>query len=150
MKAHQRTKGYLYASILFFAMALLIGLLGYSSGAFGQANHVSAAWDANTEPDLAGYRIYWSQEQGLYGDAFEVPVGSFVPKPGVNQIQTGWLVPGPWYFVATALDTAGNESGFSNESMAIIPDTAPGAPQTINFQVTLPDGTVIDLSVVTP
>lgn len=144
MKNHELTGGWLVVWILVAITALLVGNCVL---AYGQANQIKAQWDSNTEPDLAGYRIYWSSEQGAYSNAFDIPLVNFVPKPDWNTIQTGWLTPGRWYFVATAYDTAGNESGFSNEVFADIPDVSPAAPGTIHMQITLPNGTVIDLEV---
>ena len=70
-------------------------------------------WNANTEPDLAGYKIYGATSSGGYAAAnATVPAGttSFVVsglKPGVT-----------YFFVITAFDTAGNESVRSAEVSA--------------------------------
>lgn len=131
-------------------LAILTIVILYFVDAFGQANNIQAQWDPNSEPDLAGYRIYWSQEQGSYGQAFDIPLVNYKPTPEWNNILTGWLQPGRWYFVATAYDTSGNESEFSDEAFVDVPDVAPGQPKTMTWQVTLPDGTVIQMQITTP
>lgn len=71
-------------------------------------------------------------------------------KPDWNQIPTGWLQPGTWYFAATAYDATGNESGYSEEVFIDVPDLPPGQPKTITFKLVLPDGTEMTMTVVTP
>jgi PKD repeat protein len=68
------------------------------------------AWDANTESDLAGYRVYRSSTSGsgyvqvspgLIGDpSYADPVGA----------------EGTYFYVVTAVDGSDNESGRSNEA----------------------------------
>jgi hypothetical protein len=62
--------------------------------------------DGTALTDLAGYNIYWGTTQGSYPNSLPVPanVTSFVVPD---------LVPGTYFFVATALNTAGTESAFS-------------------------------------
>jgi len=94
---------------------------------------VSLAWDANTETDLAGYRLY-------YGDTPRPPT---VTDPAYNTYTTVITIPdataityqlelpvGTYYFALIAYNTSLNESGFSNEVFADVLD----APQ--NFTVT--------------
>ncbi len=63
-------------------------------------------WNANVEPDLAGYRLYRGNTPG------------FVPGPG-NRIATpaepGWVDPagGPAIYKLSAVDQHGNESPFA-------------------------------------
>ena len=64
--------------------------------------------DGSAFTDLAGYRIYYGTEQGSYRNRIDVDT------TGVS----GWvvenLVPGTYYVVATAVNTAGVQSAFSN------------------------------------
>jgi len=66
---------------------------------------VTLAWDANSEEDLAGYRIYWGTQSRVYTNTFDVG----------NVIQTTIDIPAGSYIAATAYDTDENESGFSDE-----------------------------------
>jgi hypothetical protein len=67
---------------------------------------VELSWDANTEPDLAGYRVYRSTAGGAFekvGDVNEIPAYS---DHAVERGKT-------YRYMVTALDKAGNESGRS-------------------------------------
>ena len=91
------------------------------------ATNVSFQWDANTEADLAGYKIYRSATSGTYLPADKV-------WEGVDVMATENDVPdGTWFWVATAYDTSGNESGYSNEVTATLDSIAPMPPQ--NFSI---------------
>ena len=50
--------------------------------AYGSA--VELAWDPNTEPDLAGYKIYYRTASGVYSDSDSVDVGSEEAAAGRN------------------------------------------------------------------
>jgi fibronectin type 3 domain-containing protein len=70
-------------------------------------------WTANTESDLAGYRIYRSTTKGNYG----APVATV--SPGATSYVASGLTPGVTYFFSiTAFDKTGNESIKSNEVSA--------------------------------
>jgi hypothetical protein len=60
-------------------------------------------WDANTESDLAGYKVY---ENGVAIGECPTPNNSFTYTISTGTKRT-------WY--VTAFDTAGNESGPSNQ-----------------------------------
>jgi hypothetical protein len=69
------------------------------------------AWDANTESYLAGYKIHYGPSSGQYTNA--VDVGN------VTQFEIPTELPRNqnYYFAATAYDTEGLESGYSNEAV---------------------------------
>ena len=74
-------------------------------------------WDPNTEPDLAGYKIYFGTSPrtgtdpkvcGLCGYSNVINVGN------VTTYGIAGLIQGKTYYIsATAYDTGINESGFS-------------------------------------
>jgi hypothetical protein len=69
---------------------------------------VSLTWSANTESDLAGYKVYVGTQSGVYGPP--ITVGN------VTAYQLNNLAKNTTYFVSiTAVDTAGNESLHSAE-----------------------------------
>ena len=88
-----------------------------------QAATVQVTWNPNTEPDLAGYKIYYGTASGVYGDPIDVGnvtghVMEITPEYGAT-----------YYFALTAYDTSGNESGYSDEATCFIPDgRAPEKP----------------------
>ncbi len=67
-------------------------------------------WDPNPESDLASYRVYRSNTQGIYG----APV-AVVPAGTVTYQATGLQTGNTYWFTITAVDSQGNESGYSNE-----------------------------------
>jgi hypothetical protein len=64
--------------------------------------------------DLAAYRIYWSRDGGGYGP----PVA--IDNPSVTLYVVENLTPGSYEFVATAVNTAGVESRFSNSVTKVV------------------------------
>lgn len=69
---------------------------------------VGLAWDANTETSLAGYKIHFGLESRNYSKTYDV--GNVT-----EYTVTGLSFNTVYYFAATAYDTAGNESDYSNE-----------------------------------
>jgi hypothetical protein len=64
---------------------------------------IELAWDRNTEPDLAGYRVYRSAAGGAWEKLAEV---SQVPAYSDHQVQSGKT----YQYAISAIDQAGNES----------------------------------------
>jgi hypothetical protein len=85
------------------------------------AAEVRLSWGANTDSDLAGYKIYYGTASRSYDTA--VYVGN------TTAYTLSGLSPGTYYFAATAYDTSGNESRFSNEAVLTLrPSDATGQP----------------------
>ena len=77
---------------------------------------MTLAWNPNTEPDLAGYKIYEARSPGSYGAAIAT-----LPANATSFVATG-LQPGvTYFFVITAYDTSGNESARSPELSVTAP-----------------------------
>jgi hypothetical protein len=64
--------------------------------------------DGTPLTNLAGYKIYWGTQQGNY------PSSATLNDPGLTSYVVQNLVPGTYFFVATAVNAAGSESAFSN------------------------------------
>jgi len=77
------------------------------------AMDVTLAWDPNSEPDLAGYRMFTRIEGGSYDYLSPAWEGT-----ATTCTITGLPDSTNNYFVARAFDTEGLESGDSNEVMA--------------------------------
>lgn len=74
------------------------------------SSSATLTWRANTESDLAGYRVYRATSSGTYG----APIAT-IQGNTPNYIATGLQIGTTYFFVVTAFDTAGNESAYSNE-----------------------------------
>jgi fibronectin type 3 domain-containing protein len=91
-----------------FLTGLSLLLCALFSPAVVHAGEVSLAWDANTEPDIAGYRIHYGLGSRNYDQILDVGNTTTCVVTGLVEGQT-------YFFAATAVDTAGTESDFSNE-----------------------------------
>ena len=103
----------------FKTIMIAIGIMVVSGCLF--AAQIQVTWNPNTEPDLAGYRLYVGQASGQYGEPVDVGnvtghVMEITPQHGAT-----------YYFALTAYDTSGNESGYSDEATCFVPDS--GAPE---------------------
>jgi fibronectin type 3 domain-containing protein len=87
------------------------GGTGGSSVSSGDGT-ATLCWDANTENDLAGYRVYSGTAPGAYDTS--LPVG-LTPTPVAPCTTMAGLATGTHYFAVTAYDASGNESPYSNE-----------------------------------
>jgi hypothetical protein len=115
--------------VLIIALTLLAGLAGT------QAASVSMEWTPSSDTNVTGYNIYYGTSSGNYTN--EVSVGN-VSSATISNLTCG----ATYYFAATAVDLAGDESGFSNEATFIIPGMLtlsaganPGDSMLIKFPV---------------
>jgi hypothetical protein len=74
---------------------------------------VTLKWLANSEPDLAGYRVYCGTTAQTY--TMNMSVGKLLTAT-MNNLQSG-----TYYCAVTAYDVSNNESGFSQEVTKVIP-----------------------------
>ncbi len=83
----------------------------------GDPHSVSLSWTASVSPGVAGYNVYRSTVSGgpYIGQNSSPVTGTSYSDSTVQAGQT-------YYYVATAVDNSGNESPFSNEAQAIIPN----------------------------
>jgi hypothetical protein len=80
------------------------------SGATEGSVQVDLSWSISSETDLAGYRVYRSEQEGTRGMAI-TPELLLTPAVRDNAVQPGQRY---WYTV-TAIDRAGNESAPSQQ-----------------------------------
>ena len=94
---------------------------------------VTLAWDANSETDLAGYKIYYGKTSGGPYDGsgstdgaspVVVPLSSLL-NPASPEFTVHGLPIGTYCFVTTAYDTEGYESLYSNEACTSPPNSPP-------------------------
>jgi len=121
-------------SFLFWFILLTLNFLFLSIVNSSAATQVSLAWDTNSEPDLAGYRVFCREQSQSYDYANPSWEGTdtYCIIYDMDETKT-------YYFVVRAFDTEGFESGNSNEVYheplvtSNQPPTADAGPdQTVN------------------
>jgi hypothetical protein len=112
---HLHPTKYVLLRNFFLLAALTSALLLFPVGSYGAT--VTLAWDANTEPDQAGYNIYYGNYSGNY--QYTVDVGK-----STSCTISGLTVGTTYYFAATAYDTQQNESDYSIELTYVPPGVA--------------------------
>ena len=111
---------------LIFTLLVFVALFCFMPVVSSFAADITLAWDANTESNLAGYKLYYTTISP--GPPYEVvkDVGNVL-----EYTFTGLdLKANNYWFVATAYNTEGFESGYSNEVNTV----PPGSP-TIRVKV---------------
>jgi hypothetical protein len=121
---HRCATHFIFAALLFFLCS-----------ATALAADVTLSWNANTEPDLAGYKIYYGASSGSYTASITIGTQTTYTITG--------LASGTYYFVVTAFNSAGLESGYSNEVWTTVSSTTPSGCD-INGDATV---NVLDLQV---
>ena len=98
--------------IIFFSISICYAL----------TNTATINWQANNDADLAGYKVYHGTSPRSYEQAESVGKETSCTIGELDEGKTH-------YFTVTAVDTSGNESGYSAEVSKIIPNTSsPAAP----------------------
>lgn len=75
---------------------------------------VTLEWDANTEPDLEGYKVYYGNSAGIYDFTIDVGNQTSYTVTGLNSGDT-------YHFSATAYNTSHVESAFASEVSYAVP-----------------------------
>lgn len=89
-----------------FAAFLLLPTTGLAS-----TGKLTLAWDPC--PDTAGYRLHYGSRPGSYDSHIDVGLKTVHTVEGLNQ--------GTYFFVVTAYNRSGGESGYSNEVQFLLP-----------------------------
>jgi Divergent InlB B-repeat domain/Fibronectin type III domain len=89
-----------FIGAFFFLLLVLTGQ--------ARAEQVSLAWDANTEPDLGGYKLYYGTATQAYSQVINVGKNTQVT---VSNLSLGVT----YFFAVTAYSLQGAESDYSNE-----------------------------------
>ena len=121
MAAHNRTVNsrrfirFIFFLGITFIFSLLTGT-GYSA-------NLTVAWDANSEPDLIGYRIYCGESSGNYTVNHDL-ISSDPNDPPPTTYEFTGLKEGTTYYLAAKAISQTGESDYSQE----ISYTVPAAP----------------------
>lgn len=87
--------------------------------------YIDLSWEPNTEPDLAGYRVY--RQLARPDGTPQGPLARLTPLPiAVPAYRDVAVRPGQGYiYTVTAVDAAGNESAPSAKAHESVPEAAP-------------------------
>lgn len=119
-------------SSYFLRIAFIVAAILFCFQSSSSAADITLKWAANTEPDLAGYKIYYKNGfSGAPYDGVDIDQGSspislttidtndpnYVDPDNPELLLTGLNDDEDYFFVVTAYDNEEpyNESGFSNE-----------------------------------
>ena len=83
-------------------------------------------WDPNTEADLAGYVLVYGTASGVYTQSV-----SLAPTATTHEV-TG-LQGGTYFFAIRAFNTAGLQSGYSNEVKVVVTGASQGSSTITSF-----------------
>ena len=109
----QLLTSFLTSLVLFILLSLLLLPMAHSA-------QLKLAWDPNSEPDLAGYKLYYRTTQG---GPYNSPGSPKIIEGNITTYTLTGLTPGQtYYIVATAYDTSNNESGYSNQVNGVAMD----------------------------
>jgi hypothetical protein len=131
--AHPRFAGFRFG-LLISSIILLLTAVPID------AAQVKLAWNANTEPTLAGYKVYYGVSSGNYTSVVDAGLKTKCVVSGLKEGKT-------YYFAATAYDRSGNESDFSKEISYTVAsgDTAGGgAPIAAGMTLSTRSGVEIE------
>jgi hypothetical protein len=112
-------------SPIFVFVAVVIGHAAIA------APSVTLAWNANSETNLAGYRLYWGPAARTYGQNQTVPV------PTTIATVTNLVPTKTYFFAVTAYTTDGLESDYSDEVSYTVPPPRPVAPRDLRIVTSL-------------
>jgi hypothetical protein len=91
---------------------------GWGGGGSASPNSATLMWDAVTDTNLSGYRIYYGTAPGTY---LQSPGQGLDAGKFTTFTVTGLSSGTTYYFAATAYDASNIESPYSNEVLKAIP-----------------------------
>ncbi len=112
--------------------------LGVAASAARAEQQVSLAWDANTETNIAGYRLYYGPTSQSLTNTVDAGLALTATASNLTEGAT-------YYFAVTARNTDGLESDFSDQvsytvpglTFLVSPVASPGDPVRLRFEAVL-------------
>ena len=128
----------LASTLHYFFIAILVAFFSFATFTVAEARTktITFQWEQEISPDFAGWNLYAKQGSTGGGVLTEYTKIATIDYDG-NELLTyegSTVLDSPdnqeieWFFVLTAFDTDGNESGASNEVSDVIDFLAPGSP----------------------
>jgi len=115
----------------------LVLMCVFVSGALAAEQQITFAWNQEISADFAGWKLYQADTSGgPYSLAAEIPYSGEQSEYQSQQMlsaQDGAET--KLYFVLTAFDSNGNESGYSNETDHTFDFLSPGTPFSLRILV---------------
>lgn len=140
--------------MVFMLFALILSLSVSPAAADGPiaGPNDQLCWDRNTESDLSGYGLHIATTPQVGATTKTYPVFKDVlltPTPAAPCVKLGDLnlTEGQKYAAATAVDTAKNRSGFSNEVAFVFDKTSPSNPGGLIITIVIPNAGGASVSV---
>ena len=115
-----RILGTVYLTIVITPLLLLSMLFpSFPFDMKAYAANITLTWNRNTEPDIAGYKIFYGTQSKTYSNV--ITINDNAKEPSHCQYTIYGLQEGQTYYIALkALDLNGNTSSYSNEVIASI------------------------------
>jgi len=125
-----------FLAVVFLSLSMLSSGSAFAAG----TGQVSVDWSDNAEPDLDHYVVYRSTTLG--GPYAQISPSAVTES---EYLDTGLNDATTYYYVVTAVDAAGNASGYSDEASAFVVDaTAPSVP--LGLALAVVSATRLDLT----
>ena len=103
--------GILFLGLLFHAVPA-------SSATLPAGASVTLAWNTSTDPNIAGYNLYYGGASRTYTNEVNAGLASSATVSGLT-------IGATYYFAVTAYDSFGQESGYSSEVTYLVPEPQP-------------------------
>jgi len=101
---------------------------GHSFGSTAPAGQsVTLIWNASADPTVTGCNVYYGVSSGNYTNM--VNAGNVT-----NTIVSGLVAGVTYYFAATAYDSTGAQSDYSNEAICTVPTTVTTTPAQVQIR----------------
>lgn len=107
------------------------------TGLLQAGQSVTVSWDANTEDDLAGYKVFYGTASRSYSDSTILGRSTSFSLGNVEAGKT-------YYFIVKAYDTSGNDSAPSQEVSIFVPQQDTEPPALTRFEVQSAEGFIIE------